>query len=59
MMDKNMINARILILSRAMDKTKEKHELMVAEESNTHLQDFIIWLRGYLDGEESKKGATQ
>lgn len=47
--DKEVIEQRIREVSTGMDRIKSKHTLEIAEESNTLLQDFVIWLKGYLD----------
>ena len=48
-MDKVLINSRMANLGKQLDAIKEKGEKEIAEKMNQVLQDFVIWLKGYLD----------
>lgn len=51
-MNEFMIHERIKQLSNLI----EKHKVDQLEADNQSLQDFVIWLKGFLDGNVSKRG---
>lgn len=53
-MDTKLIRARIENISKQYDKTE--HEKI--EKHNTALQDFIVWLLGYLDAIDDKNSSS-
>ena len=50
-MDKILINNRLKITSDSMDKIHKDSVLNELKETNQVLQDFCIWIKGYLDAD--------
>ena len=50
-MDKDIILDQIKKCSNKLSKETEDCN----QKHNQHMQDFIIWLKGYLDGAENQK----
>lgn len=48
----SLIRERLKVCSKGMDEAN----LEATQSQNQHMQDFIIWLSGYMDGIEDKEG---